>query len=71
MSSVRPNESRLSCGATLERLQTQFYHTRRAADSFRRMLGSALECDGIGDGGKRANQAIADETPQPVLIKVL
>jgi len=67
---MRPYESRLSCGVTLERSQTQF-STHDGADSFRRMLGSALECDGIGDGGKRANQAIADETPQPVLIKVL
>jgi hypothetical protein len=26
----QPNESRLSCGAKLERSQTQFYHRRRA-----------------------------------------
>src|SRR6266508_4222830 len=30
---VRPNGLRLSCGATLERSQTQFYHRRRAPGS--------------------------------------
>jgi hypothetical protein len=41
------------------------------AVSFRRVLGSALKCDGKRDVGQRPKQAIADKTPKPVLIKVL
>ena len=36
---MRANGVRLSCGAELERSQTQFYLRGHSADSFRRMLG--------------------------------
>ena len=36
-----PNGMRLSCGAVLERSQTNDYPKERGADSFRRMLGGA------------------------------
>ena len=36
---VLPNGVRLSCGAELERSQTEDYRRRRGAVSFRRLLG--------------------------------
>src|SRR2546429_4256797 len=37
-----PNGSRLSCSAEHESSQMEFYHRRRGAVSFRRMMGSTL-----------------------------